>query len=224
MSLPLIANQLESPTINGDRDEATMRGACDVYFSADVETDGPIPGPFSILSFALVYAGRFDGHRFSAPNAYEQTFYRELKPISSNFQEEALRVNGLDRDRLLREGRAPDLAMGEAARWITEVAGDGKPILVAYPLSFDWSWLYWYFTNFSNSGSPFNHSLCFDIKTAFAVKAGVPISEAGKSKLIPALRPQSLHTHHALEDAVEQAQIFANVFRWEGNCGRNSQP
>jgi len=26
----------------------------DVYFSADVETDGPIPGPFSMLSLGLV--------------------------------------------------------------------------------------------------------------------------------------------------------------------------
>ena len=26
----------------------------DVYFSADIETDGPIPGPFSMLSFAIV--------------------------------------------------------------------------------------------------------------------------------------------------------------------------
>jgi hypothetical protein len=31
----------------------------DAYFSADVETDGPIPGPFSMLSFAIVYAGSF---------------------------------------------------------------------------------------------------------------------------------------------------------------------
>lgn len=36
----------------------------DVYFSADVETDGPIPGPFSMLSFALVPAGTFDGEIF----------------------------------------------------------------------------------------------------------------------------------------------------------------
>jgi hypothetical protein len=222
MSQPLIANPSESLKIR--KDDFGMLAACDVYFSADVETDGPIPGPFSILSFALVYAGRFDGHRFDAPQSYDQTFYRELKPISSNFQPDALQVNGLDRNRLLREGETPELAMSEAARWIAEIVGDGKPILVAYPLSFDWSWLYWYFTNFSSSGSPFNHSLCYDIKTAFAVKAGVPISAAGKSKLIPSLRPQSKHTHHALEDAIEQAQIFANVFKWEGNCGRSSKP
>src|SRR5437762_6159646 len=79
----------------------------DVYFSADVETDGPIPGPYSMLSFALVYAGSFDGERFERPKGYERHFYKELRPISEQFQEEALKVNGLDRDRLLREGNDP---------------------------------------------------------------------------------------------------------------------
>ncbi len=195
--------------------------AVDVYFSADVETDGPIPGPFSILSFALVYAGAFDGKHFAPPQDYRRTFYRELKPISENFQPEALRVNGLDRDRLLREGEAPELAMTEASRWIRGVTGEAKPVLVAYPLSFDWAWLYWYFVRFAAEGSPFNHSLCFDMKTAFAVKASIPISEAGRSKLLPSLRPQHRHTHHALEDAIEQAEIFTKIFQWEGMHGRN---
>src|SRR5271169_4844785 len=96
----------------------------DCYFSADVETDGPIPGPFSILSFALVYAGAFDGKHFTPPEDYKRTFYRELKPISENFQPAALRVNGLDRGRLLREGEAPELAMTEACRWIKGLTGD----------------------------------------------------------------------------------------------------
>src|SRR5487761_429771 len=81
-----------------------LNSKVDAYFSADVETDGPIPGPFSILSFALVYAGSFDGRDFRRPEKYERTLYRELKPISDNFQPEALQVNGLDRERLLREG------------------------------------------------------------------------------------------------------------------------
>lgn len=196
-----------------------MKTARDVYFSADVETDGPIPGPYSILSFALVYAGVFNGRKFTTPNNFDNTFYRELRPISENYQDDALRINGLDRDRLLREGGDPATVMTEAARWIREISGRGKPILVAYPLSFDWSWLYWYFTKFAIGGSPFNHSLCYDVKTAYAVKAGVPISEAGRSKLLPSLRAKSKHTHHALDDAKEQAEVFASVFRWEGKHG-----
>src|SRR5690348_15336620 len=70
----------------------------DVYFSADVETDGPIPGPYSMLSFALMYAGAFDGTTFYKPPAYDRSLYIELKPISSQFEQEALNVNGLDRN------------------------------------------------------------------------------------------------------------------------------
>ncbi len=196
------------------------KGAIDIYFSADVETDGPIPGPFSILSFALVEAGSFDGLRFERHQGERRKFYRELKPISAGFQADALRVNGFDRDRLVREGEDPEEVMTSAAQWVNEVAGTGQPVLVAYPLSFDWAWLYWYFVQFSRVGSPFNHSRCFDIKTAFAIKAAVPISEAGRSRLFPSLRPEITHTHHALDDAIEQAEIFANIFEWEGVNGR----
>jgi hypothetical protein len=192
----------------------------DAYFSADVETDGPIPGPFSILSFALVYAGSYDGKDFVRPRDYRQTFYRELRPISESFEPEALRVNGLDRERLRLEGSVPETAMTEAGRWVSKIAAAGQPVLVAYPLSFDWSWLYWYFIRFSAEGSPFHHSRCFDIKTAFAVKAGIPISEAGRPRIFPFLRSGREHTHHALDDAVEQAQVFANVFEWEGVGGQ----
>lgn len=185
----------------------------DIYFSADVETDGSIPGPYSLLSFALVYAGRFDGKRFSQPEQYEQTFYRELKPISPKFEPEALAINGLDRERLLREGEEPAEAMTEATRWVRGIAGQGRPVLVAFPLSFDWTWLYWYFVAFSREGSPFNHSSCFDIKTAYAVKARLPIARAGRSAIPKALRSARPHTHNALDDAIEQAEVFANVFR-----------
>jgi hypothetical protein len=188
----------------------------DAYFSADVETDGPIPGPFSILSFAIVYAGSFDGTEFKRPNNYDKGLYKELKPISSEFEEDALRVNGLDRKKLILTGTSPADAMSEAADWVNIIAGDAKPVLVAYPLSFDWTWLYWYFVRFSKTGSPFEYSRCFDIKTAVAVKAGIPISDASRTRLPSHLRAKSSHTHHALDDAIEQAEIFANVFEWGG--------
>ena len=188
----------------------------DAYFSADVETDGPIPGPFSMLSFALVYAGSFDGKRFQRPQNYECSFYRELKPISGEFQQEALDVNGLDRASLVIRGASPETALSEASDWIRHVAGNGRPVLVAYPLSFDWTWLYWYFVRFGVNGSPFDYSRCFDVKTALAVKAALPIAEAGRSQLFSWLRSKRAHTHHALDDAIEQAEIFANLFEWKG--------
>lgn len=187
----------------------------DVYFSADVETDGPIPGSYSILSFGIVYAGSFDGQHFVRPRAFDQQFYCELQPISDRFQPEALQVNGLNREHLKRHGSNPRDAMNEAGRWIRSIAGTGNPVLVAYPVSFDWTWLYWYFTEFADEGSPFGYSHCFDVKTAVAVKGHMPIVTASRSKLPPELLSNRPHTHNALDDAVEQAEIFANVFEWE---------
>ena len=190
------------------------------YFSADVETDGPIPGPFSILSFAIVYAGSFDGRRFERPRSYDRRFYKELKPISDEFQQEALRVNGLDRARLCIEGESPQIAMTEACRWVKENAGSAKPDRLPTHLALIGRGCTGYFIRFSIDGSPFDYSRCFDIKTAVAVKAAIPISDAGRSRLPLALTPRHQHTHHALDDAIEQAEIFANVFEWEGVRGR----
>lgn len=192
----------------------------DVYFSADVETDGPIPGPYSMLSFAMIYAGAFDGRTFFKPPNHDIQLYVELKPISNNFEPEALSVNGLNRDKLIRDGLDPSQAMTSAARWIQEIARNGQPVLAAYPLSFDWSWLYWYFVKFSKLNSPFGHSRCFDIKTAIAVKLGRTISTAGRQRVPDQLKAKSPHTHHALDDAIELAEILANLFAMERNFGR----
>jgi hypothetical protein len=188
----------------------------DVYFSADVETDGPIPGPFSMLSVGIVVAGQFDGNSFTRPSDFKNGFYAELRPISNQFQAEALAVNKLDRNRLLKEGEEPQHAITRARDWITTVAAGGKPVLVAYPLSFDWMWLFWYFTQFLAQGSPFSYSSCYDLKTAYSVKAKVPINEAGRSRVPSTLRGTHPHTHHALDDAIEQAELFANIFEWDG--------
>jgi hypothetical protein len=194
----------------------------DAYFSADVETDGPIPGPYSMLSFAIVYAGSFDGGNFQRPANYDKIFYKEIRPISQEYDPAALRINGLDRVRLSIDGEDPAIAMTEACRWVRHISGPAKPVLVAYPVSFDWTWLYWYFVRFSTEGSPFNHSRCFDIKTAVAVKSGLPITEASRSRLHWSLQSQRSHTHHAIDDAIEQADIFANVFEWEGTSEGDS--
>jgi hypothetical protein len=168
-----------------------------------------------MLSFALVPAGTFDGQRFQRPSTYDDVFYAQLRPISGEYEPEALAVNGLDRDALIKTGTDPAQAMRDAISWITDRCGGGKPVLVAYPLSFDWSWLYWYFVRFAGS-SPFKHSRCFDIKTAVAVKCGVPIAAAGRKSLPTRLQSQRPHTHHAVDDAIVQAEIFANVFEYQG--------
>jgi hypothetical protein len=73
MSTVLAPQHDESTNMRAIKRQTNNLSVGDVYFSADVETDGPIPGPYSMLSFALVYAGRFDGERFKQPKRFEQT-------------------------------------------------------------------------------------------------------------------------------------------------------
>lgn len=71
--------------------------------------------------------------------------------------------------------------------------------------------MHYYFTQYTQKGSPFGHASGFDIKTAYAAKKGVPIAESGKSRIDRAVRSSRPHTHNALEDALEQADIFVAV-------------
>lgn len=136
----------------------------DLYISVDIEADGPVPGPYSMLSFGLAVAGRFDGTTFTPRDPEQQTFYRELRPISDRFDHQALRVARLDREHLTRNGMGPEQAMSQAAEWVTATAGAHRPVAVAFPLAFDWPFLHWYFVQFSTGGSPFSFSSCLDTR------------------------------------------------------------
>jgi hypothetical protein len=189
-------------------------GEPELYFSVDVESDGPIPGIYSMLSFGLVVAGKFDGEHFERSDRDPQSFYRELKPISDEYVADAVAVTGLDRDKLTRTGVAPAQAMKEARAWVEEIAVGHHPVLVGFPLVFDWMFLYWYFVRFAE-GSPFSYSSGLDMKSIYQAKARVRVSDAGKNDLPLRLRSEKPHTHNALDDAIEQAEIFAKLFEWK---------
>src|SRR5262245_7159227 len=91
-----------------------------VYISADAEAAGPIPGPYSMVSFGAAVAGRHDEDGFRREQE-DLGFYRELRPISERYQPEALAVSGLDRAALLRDGADPAVAMREFCDWVETV-------------------------------------------------------------------------------------------------------
>ena len=183
----------------------------DLFISVDVETDGPIPGPYSLLAVGLCVAGRYDGTTFERRDPTAHTWYGELRPISDEWLPDALAVSGLDRDHLVAEGADPADAMRDAAAWVADVCGPDRPVLVAYPLSFDWMFLHWYWVRFTGD-SPFSHSSCLDIKTLHQQHTGAVLDRLRKSEPPPDVAPTRPHTHHALDDAIEQGELFANLF------------
>jgi hypothetical protein len=104
--------------------------------------------------------------------------------------------------------------MTEACEWVRSISEASRPVLVAYPVAFDWSFLYWYFERFAAGGSPFGHSSCLDIRTLYQATAGTVFDGSGKDAMPAFLRPASPHTHNALADAIEQGELFANLVEW----------
>lgn len=183
----------------------------DIYFSVDVESDGPIPGQFSMLSFALVAVATFDGEEFVRLDPHAASRYWELQPISDRFEPEALTVNRLDRARLQREGVPPEHAMRDADRWVRDLAAGRRAVVVAYPAAFDWCFLHWYFSTFTGT-SPFGHGSCVDIRSLYMGAFGSTYGMSSKSHIPAELLPEAEHTHNALDDAIEQGELFGNLF------------
>jgi hypothetical protein len=190
-----------------------VKASC--YVSVDIEADGPIPGPYSMLSLGAAVAGTQDAGGFTAADPERQTFYRELRPITEEFVPQALGVSGLDRERLCRDGAEPAVALAEFTGWVREVSAGAQPVMCGYPASYDWTFLYWYLIRFTGS-SPFGHSGCLDMKTLYATKAGVPLRAVAKGTMPRHLLSRRRHTHHALDDAIEQAELLANLMAWPG--------
>ena len=173
----------------------------EVYIAVDVEADGPIPGPYSMISLGMAVAGRPD-----------LTFYTEIRPISDDFVPGALAVSGLDRDRLLREAPTAGEAMAAAAAWIDGLRRTGRPVFLAAPAVWDGMFVHWYFVRFTGR-SPFGATGAgIDLRSYWMGRHGGDWSANHKSTIKKALGLTGLpHTHHAGEDAAELAQVFHAV-------------
>lgn len=85
----------------------------------------------------------------------------------------------------------------------------GKPVFVAYPAGFDFTFVYWYLIRFAGE-SPFSHSV-LDIKTyAMAMMKGE--YRASTKRAMPChWFDRKKHRHIALDDAIEQGALFCNM-------------
>lgn len=158
----------------------------EIYLSTDVETDGPIPGPHSMLSFGSA-AYTADKVLVSTFSANLETLPRaQAHPKTAEWwasQPEAWAACRKDLE-------PPEQAMARYVSWIQSL--EGKPVFVAYPAGFDFLFVYWYLIRFVGE-SPFSHS-ALDIKSfAMAVlkrdfRQSTKRDRAGRSVLQHAAR------------------------------------
>jgi DNA polymerase III epsilon subunit-like protein len=169
------------------------------YICVDVETAGPIPGDYSLLSIG-------------ACTIFEPqcTFYLELKPINQNNTAEAAAIHKLSLKRLSVEGKDPQEALTRFEDWlIMEAAPDQQPLFVAFNAVFDWMWVNYYFLHYLGH-NPFGHA-AIDIKAFYMGMTGVPWTQTSWRYISPKYLMKHHLTHHALQDALDQADIFKNM-------------
>jgi hypothetical protein len=103
----------------------------------------------------------------------------------------------------------PAVAMPRYLAWVKALPG--KPVFVAYPAGFDFSFVYWYLQRFAGE-SPFSHS-ALDIKTYAMAMLRSGYREATKKNMPKRWFDERPHTHVALDDAIEQGALFCNMLR-----------
>ena len=178
----------------------------EVYISVDVETDGKLPPMNSMLSLGAA--------AFTPDGTMTSTFFVNLDLLPSAAPDpdtmawwstnqaayDATRINAVD----------PKIGIGQFVDWVKEQPG--KPVCVAYPLPFDWSWLYWYIVNFGYE-SPFGFSNCLDIKSYACAMLKTDFRKTTKKNMPKHWFPKEKHTHVAIEDAIEQGKLFINMLK-----------
>lgn len=173
----------------------------ELFISVDVETAGPIPGEYSMLSI-----GACDVDDES------RTFECEFKPLNRNADPKALEVSGLSLDELERTGLSPQGAMASFADWLHELQrGDEQLVFVGLNAPFDWSFVNYYFHRFCRM-NPFGFT-ALDIKAYYMGATGSPWSQTSSSKIAAHCSPQRTGNHNALTDALYQAELFRCVRR-----------
>jgi len=179
--------------------------ANEIYVSTDVEADGPIPGPHSMLSFASA--------AYRPDKTLVGTFARNLETLpgsSPDPKTEAWWQTQPDAWAACRRDlMAPAVALREYATWLDDLPG--RPVFVGYPASYDFMFVYWYLIKFVGR-SPFSHS-ALDIKTFAMCLLGKSYRESTKRNMPRRWFDPTPHTHVALDDALEQGALFCNMLR-----------
>jgi hypothetical protein len=80
---------------------------------------------------------------------------------------------------------------------------------VAYPLAFDFMFVYWYLMRYVGR-SPFSHS-GLDIKTYAMAMLRRPYRQSVKRNMPRRWFDEMPHTHVALDDALGQGALFCNM-------------
>lgn len=181
----------------------------ELYFSMDIETDGPYPFDYSMLSLGVV-ALLPDGTEVGTFEAnFEQLPEASQHPDTMEWWKQFPEAWAYCRSNL----ESPKDGMLRFANWVEKTCGTKyKPVAVAMPSTFDYMFVYTYLMRYAGR-SPFSFS-CIDMKSfAMAQLRKKRFRKSGKSSWPQRWFTNLPHTHKALDDAREQGQSFCLMLK-----------
>lgn len=175
-----------------------MRKPEEIYVVTDIEADGHIPGPSSMLSLGSV-AVTGEGHKVGT-YTFNLTPLPDAAPVPKvmawwKAHPEAWAACNENQV-------APEMALPEYATWLEGLPG--KPVFVAWPSAYDYMFAAWYLHRFA-ARCPFGHS-ALDTKTLAMAYAGKGYLESGP--LVAKVLGRKKNPHIALPDAELEAEMF----------------
>jgi hypothetical protein len=177
----------------------------EIYVSTDVETDGPIPGPHSMLSLGSA--------AYSAEKELIATFSVNLQTLAGAEPHPKTAAWWATQPAAFAACRVspepPERAMARYHTWIKSL--QGRPVFVAYPAGFDFLFVYWYLMRFVGD-SPFSHS-ALDIKSFAMAMMKTDYRDSTKRNMPRRWFDPLPHSHVALDDAIEQGALFCNILK-----------
>ncbi len=168
------------------------------YISVDVETSGPNPYEYSLLSIGACTIREPRG-----------TFYVELKPVTPNALSSAMEVSGLSLSELAEKGVEPKEALERFDTWLKHTVHHERPIFIGFNSPFDWMFVADYFHRFLGR-NPFGYS-AIDVKSFYMGLKGVSWADTSMRRVSPIYLEGRVLNHNALDDALVQAELFEKM-------------
>lgn len=153
----------------------------------DVEADGPCPGQYSMIEIGAVVVD----------DKLDKTFHGKLCPITSLWEDEALKAIGATREQTLNYPFA-ESTMFDFYRWLENLKAK-KLMFFSDNNGFDWQFVNFYFWRYFNR-NPFGHS-----STNLGSLYKGLVKDTFKN--FKHLR-KTKHTHNPVDDAMGNAEAL----------------
>lgn len=181
-----------------------------IYVVVDIETDGPVPGLYSMLSLGAVA---------TTGEKEVDSFYATLLPLENAAQDPETMVWWKSQPDAWAEATAnaqpAEVVLRSFIEWVNSL--EKKPLFVAHPVAFDYTFVSWYSWKFMGT-NPFTDErgapMGLDLSSFIAGRFGFTYKNATRTRLPEELRKHMpIHSHNALDDARGFGVILRNALQ-----------